>query len=162
MEELDKKGTNLVDEKNKMTIVKEGLDTSLNENEYPAELSVDNIKNIIKDTNKFYREDKTTIEELSDGTIYVFMNGDRLRGETREILEKLFDIREESEEIDSDRLPLYTYFISIKTTPDQDIPQEDKDFDDNVFEGKKDKLKELVRKMMKEMFDGRDNLTDIE
>jgi hypothetical protein len=162
MEELDKKGTNLVDEKNKMTIVKEGLDTSLNENEYPAELSVDNIKNIIKDTNKFYREDKTTIEELSDGTIYVFMNGNRLMGETRTTLEKLFDVREESEEFASDRLPAYTYFISTKTTSDQDIPQKDKDFDEDVFEGKKDKLKEMVRKMMKEMFDGRDNLTDIE
>jgi hypothetical protein len=279
MEELDKKGTNLVDEKNKMQVVKESKENKmktqinevkrmqqlaglikesklvrkLNENqEYSAELSVDNIKNIIKDTNRFYREDKTTIEETSDGSIYVSMNGSRLMGETRTTLEKLFDVREESEEFASDRLPAYTYFISTKTTSDQDIPQKDKDFDEDVFEnydnkksklkedqfymdemdgksyigykvkfrvngteyegiirslegsdnttqtlnylikyskdGKeairsvnsrdmydtsksdndvlkpdtKDKLKEMVRKMMKEMFDGRDNLTDIE
>jgi hypothetical protein len=187
MEELDKKGTNLVDEKNKMQVVKEDLNKlqkmnevkrmqqlaglikesklvrKLNENqEYSAELSVDNIKNIIKDTNRFYREDKTTIEETSDGSIYVSMNGSRLMGETRTTLEKLFDVREESEEFASDRLPAYTYFISTKTTSDQDTPQKDKDFDEDVFEGKKDKLKELVRKMMKEMFDERDNFTDIE
>jgi hypothetical protein len=90
------------------------------------------------------------------------MNGSRLMGETRTTLEKLFDVREESEEFASDRLPSYTYFISTKTTSDQDTPQKDKDFDEDVFEGKKDKLKEMVRKMMKEMFDGRDNLTDIE
>jgi hypothetical protein len=187
MEELDKKGTNLVDEKNKMQVVKEDLNKlqkmnevkrmqqlaglikesklvrKLNENqEYSAELSVDNIKNIIKDTNRFYREDKTTIEETSDGSIYVSMNGSRLMGETRTTLEKLFDVREESEEFASDRLPSYTYFISTKTTSDQDTPQKDKDFDEDVFEGKKDKLKELVRKMMKEMFDERDNFTDIE
>jgi hypothetical protein len=51
----------------------------LNENRYTSELTVDNIKNIIKDNERFYNEDKLTIEKLRDGAIYVSKNGDRLR-----------------------------------------------------------------------------------
>lgn len=163
MEEINKNGDNFVDEKNKMVVIKEGLEEA---KEYSPELSVENIRNIIKDTNRFYREDKTSIDKSSeDESIRVFMNGNRIIGETRTILEKLFDVQEESEEIDTDRLPLYTYFITPKSTPDQDIPQKDDFSDEDIFENKdvvKAKLKEMIRKMMKEMFDGRDNLTDVE
>jgi hypothetical protein len=74
MEELDKKSTNLTDEKNKMQVVKEGLEDTFNESDY----------------NESDFKDDTKISEIQ-----------------------------------------------------------------------KTKLKEMVRKMMKEMFDGRDNLTDI-
>lgn len=216
MEEAAENGSNFVDEKNKMVVIKE---SKLNEvKEYPSELSVDNIKNIIKDNYYWYNENKTTIAKNPESEeIYVSLKGDRITGDTRKILEDLFNVREESEEIDSDRLPLYTYFISPKSEMNEEVATignpsfggktkkvkvgdkaklqgqevtitkidyvkpgsgatsnkiiaKTKDGEqvsakaamfEPLDEASKAKLKELVRKMMKEMFDGRDNMTDV-
>lgn len=213
MEEVDKNGNNFVDEKNKMTVIKEGLEEA---KEYPAELSVDNITNIIKDNYHWYREDKTKVEKLSTGEIYLYVYG-RLVGDAREILDNLFNVREEAEEVDDEREPVYTYFISPKSELNEEIATignpsfggktkkvkvgdkaklqgqevtitkidyvkpgsgatsnkiiaKTKDGEqvsakavmyEPLDEATKGKLKSLVRKMMKEMFDGRDNVTDV-
>lgn len=216
MEEAAENGSNFVDEKNKMVVIKE---SKLNEiKEYPSELSVDNIKNIIKDNYYWYDENKTTIAKNPESEeIYVSLKGDRITGDTRKILEDLFNVREESEEIDSDRLPLYTYFISPKSEMNEEVATignpsfggktkkvkvgdkaklqgqevtitkidyvkpgsgatsnkiiaktEDGEqvsakaaMFEPLDEAAKAKLKSLVRKIMKEMFDGRDNVTDV-
>jgi hypothetical protein len=171
MEELDKKGTNLVDEKNKMQVVKEGLNKLQKMNEVKRmrqlaglinEIKIEDVKSLLSDetlrnSDIGYGTGDSTGNEVS----ITYKNYKKLPFEDFSKLEDKYQVYEDILS-SGDEPTTIQYFISDKFN--SSIPSKPKPSyeDDNVFEGKKDKLKELVRKMMKEMFDGRDNLTDIE
>jgi hypothetical protein len=171
MEELDKKGTNLVDEKNKMQVVKEGLNKLQKMNEVKrmrqlagliSEVKIEDVKSLLSDetlrnSDIGYGTGDSTGNEVS----ITYKNYKKLPFEDFSKLEDKYQVYEDILSSEDEPTTIQ-YFISDKfnsSTPSKPKPSYE---DDNVFEGKKDKLKELVRKMMKEMFDGRDNLTDIE
>ena len=141
MEEVDKKGTNLVDEKNKMVVVKEGLDNPSLINEAPAE----DVKALL-DPQTLSRLD---IFDRDDETILVYDNHKTIGRDVSDGLKPVYDKYNfyKQDEGDPEGLEYVEYVLRPKSIKESNP---------------KVKLKELVRKMMKEMFDGRDNLTDIE
>jgi hypothetical protein len=159
MEELDKKGTNLVDEKNKMQVVKEGLDNSPLINEANAE----DVKALLDPQTL----SKLKIFDRDDETILVYGNYKTIGRDVSDGLQPVYDKYDfyKQNEGDPDGLEYIEYILIPKKSSNEE-PKKPSELDDtpieDIFENKKDKLKELVRKMMKEMFDGRDNLTDIE
>jgi hypothetical protein len=216
MEELDKKGTNLVDEKNKMQVVKEGLNEAYND-EFSKWRKLDTdekerISKFVKDTSDRDAEEiakkrakrlaaqsaqlsdliakqsqslnETTAEDVKalidpqtlskldifdrDGeTILVYGNYKTIGRDVSDGLKPVYDKYDfyKQNEGDPDGLEYIEYILIPKNLSNEE-PKKPSELDstpiEDVFEGKKDKLKELVRKMVKEMFDGRDNLTDIE
>jgi hypothetical protein len=141
MEEVDKKGTNFVDEKNKMVVVKEGLDNPSLINEAPAE----DVKALI-DPQTLSRLD---IFDRDDETILVYDNHKTIGRDVSDGLKPVYDKYNfyKQDEGDPEGLEYVEYVLRPKSIKESNS---------------KVKLKELVRKMMKEMFDGRDNLTAIE
>jgi hypothetical protein len=141
MEEVNKNGDNFVDEKNKMQIVKEGLDNSSLINEAPAE----DVKALI-DPQTLSRLD---IFDRDDETILVYDNYKTIGRDVFNGLKPVYDKYDfyKQDEGDPEGLEYVEYILRPKSIKESNS---------------KLKLKELVRKMMKEMFDGRDNLTDIE
>jgi hypothetical protein len=153
MEELDKKGTNLVDEKNKMVVVKEA--------------KVEDVKSLLSDetlrnSDIGYGAGDSTGDEVS----ITYKNYKKLPFEDFSKLEDKYQVYEDILS-SGDEPTTVQYFITDKfksstsSNPETSKPESDDDVFEN-YDNKKSKLKELVRKMMKEMFDGRDNLTDIE
>jgi hypothetical protein len=141
MEEVDKKGTNLVDEKNKMVVVKEGLDNPSLINEAPAE----DVKALL-DPQTLSRLD---IFDRDDETILVYDNHKTIGRDVSDGLKPVYDKYNfyKQDEGDPEGLEYVEYVLRPKSIKESNP---------------KVKLKELVRKMMNEMFDGRDNLTAIE
>jgi hypothetical protein len=183
MEEVNKNGDNFVDEKNKMQVVKESkknkMKTQINEVKRMRQLA-----GLITES-QLIKEDK--LEDikslLSDETLrnsdigyssgdevsITYKNSKKLPFEDFSKLEDEYIIYKDEL---SDEPYRVQYFIGDKSTKTPSKPKPSYD-DEDVFENynnkqntikpdTKNKLKEMVRKMMKEMFDGRDNLTDIE
>jgi hypothetical protein len=129
MEELDKKSTNLTDEKNKMQVVKEGLE----ENTIDEKLT---------DINSL---SQTIYDELMD------VHGGAFDSQDLESLLNYYGLDEE----DKDEVRAY---IFDRNREDEDFLEESTN---SLDEATKAKLKKAVIKVMKEMFDGRDNMTDV-
>jgi hypothetical protein len=120
--------------------------------------------NFVDDKNKMQIVKEAKIEDikalLSDETLKNSQIGDSNGGvsiiydDYKELPYKDLDKLRNSFKVDADRLSdigeteVYQYYISDK-------------MNEAMKPDSKLKLKELVRKMMKEMFDGRDNLTDV-
>ena len=119
MEEVDKNGSNLVDEKNKMVVVKEGLE--IQEAEQDIEAIADDIYNELQALGSYDDMDVANLLKT-----YPSLSPD----EEKEIAVIIFD-RDREELMESSPIP----------------------------ESQKYKLKEMVRKMMKEMFDGMEPLS---
>lgn len=152
MEELDKNGSNLVDEKNKMVIMKEGLEIQEAE------------KQTVKIGNTAFGG-KTADVKVDDKAIYngkvVKITGiTKKAGDDSQKYTMITSIDEKDKISYSGKPGNYKPF---STTNEVESDYNDEDFksDTGISESQKTKLKEMVRKMMKEMFDGRDNVTDV-
>jgi hypothetical protein len=177
MEELDKKGTNLVDEKNKMQVVKESKESKENKvktqiNEVKRmrqlaglinEVKIEDVKSLLSDetlrnSDIGYGTGDSTGNEVS----ITYKNYKKLPFEDFSKLEDKYQVYEDILS-SGDEPTTIQYFISDKFNSSTSSNAETSEsYNDVLKPDTKDKLKEMVRKMMKEMFDGRDNLTDIE
>jgi hypothetical protein len=177
MEELDKKGTNLVDEKNKMQVVKESKESKENKvktqiNEVKRmrqlaglinEVKIEDVKSLLSDetlrnSDIGYGTGDSTGNEVS----ITYKNYKKLPFEDFLKLEDKYQVYEDILS-SGDEPTTIQYFISDKFNSSTSSNAETSEsYNDVLKPDTKDKLKEMVRKMMKEMFDGRDNLTDIE
>jgi len=157
--EWEKKALKETNTKNATTIVKEGLDNSSLLNEANAE----DVKALLDPQTL----SKLKIFDRDDETILVYGNYKTIGRDVSDGLQPVYDKYDfyKQNEGDPDGLEYIEYILIPKKSSNEE-PKKPSELDDtpieDIFEGKKDKLKELVRKMMKEMFDGRDNLTDIE
>ena len=125
MEEVAANGSNLVDEKNKMQVVKEGLDTEV-----------------------------ATIGNPSfGGKTKKVKVGDKAKLQGQEVTITKIDYVKPGSGATSNK-------IIAKTEDGEQVSAKAAMFEP-LDEAAKAKLKSLVRKIMKEMFDGRDNVTDV-
>ena len=139
MEEVDKKGTNFVDEKNKMVVVKEGLE--IQEAEQDLEAIADEVYAELQSMGSYTSSD---VNKLID-TYPNLSSEDKM-----EIGVNIFD--RDREELDEQ---------PVESDYNEADFDEDTMDESSMQQSQKYKLKEMVRKMMKEMFDGRDNVTDV-
>ena len=183
MEELDKNGSNLVDEKNKMVVVKEGLEIQ------EAYQKGDKVTFTNKNSDKTYKG--TVVQDLGDGK-FTFTAEDGKTYSNKElrnnwkISKEVVEIQESENDLVAIADDIYNELQALGSYDDTDVaellktypklsPEEEKEIEVIIFdkdreelmreastsESQKTKLKEMVKKMMKEMFDGRDNVTDV-
>jgi len=145
MEEVNKNGDNFVDDKNKMVVIKEA--------------KLEDVKGLLSD------------ETLRDSDIGYGADNDvsiTYKSYKELPFDDLFKLQNKYQVYEDilsseDEPTTVQYFISDKfnsTTPAKSEPSKSSS-DEDVFENKsnvKAKLKEVIRKMMKEMFDGRNNI----
>jgi len=108
------------------------------------EVKIEDIKALLSDETL----KKSDIGNSGSGVSIIYNDYKELPYKDKEAISSKYSVDEDrlSDEGESE---VYQYYISDK-------------MNEMVKPDAKSKLKELVRKMMKEMFDGRDNLTDIE
>ncbi len=123
MEEVAANGSNLVDEKNKMQVVKEGLETA------------------------------TIGNPAFGGKTKKVKVGDKAKLQGEDVTITKIDYVEPGSGATSNKI--------IAITDDGRTVSAKGAMFEPLDEAAKNKLKELVRKIMKEMFDGRDNMTDV-
>ena len=149
MEEVNKNGDNFVDDKNKMVVIKEA--------------KLEDVKALLSD--ETLRDSDVGYGADNDVSI-TYKSNDELPFDDLSKLEDKYQVYKDVLS-GEDEPTTVQYFISDKfksSSPSKSEPAKSSS-DEDVFENKsnvKAKLKEMIRKMMKEMFDGRDNLTDIE
>lgn len=130
MEELDKKSTNLKDEKNKTQVVKEGLEEN---------------------------ETATIGNPAFGGKTSKIKVGDKAILGNEEVTITNIDSKKTGSNTTVDRI----YAVTKDGRKVYSQPMNFKPLGESLDEASKTRLKSLVRKMMEEIFDGRDNMTDV-
>ena len=184
MEELDKNGSNLVDEKNKMVVVKEGYQKGDKVTFTSDNMTKPRSGTVVQDLG----DDEFTYKD-QDGNTY------NTRGDRKDMKISKDEMQESEQDLESIKKSIETSLGNSYTANDidekiakytlnddqkleildyffTDVPKDPERFDESdynesdfksdtgISESQKTKLKEMVKKMMKEMFDG-DNLTDV-